>query len=145
MELTQHTDYGLRVLMYAAVHSERRVTMREVASVYGISMEYLRKVVHRLARSGLLETTQGRAGGLTLGQPAETIRIGDVVELLEESTVIVNCDRQPCPLRGACALKRSLDNARHAFLAELNRVTLAEFAADQPTANRLLLREAAVF
>lgn len=143
MELTHHTDYGLRVLMYAATHSERRVTMREIADVYGISMEHLRKVVHKLARSGILITRKGRAGGMTLGQPAETLRLGDLVELLEESTAIINCQRQPCPLRGACALKRSLDSARHAFLAELNRTTLADIAGDRATAHRLFaLREA---
>lgn len=137
MELTQHTDYGLRVLMYAASDPDRLVTMREIARVYGISMEHLRKVVHRLARHGYLSTVKGRAGGMQLGRPAETIRVGDVVELLEESMAIVDCERQPCPLRGACALKRSLDNARHAFLAELNKVTLADLAADQQTSRRL--------
>ncbi|WP_290650600.1 Rrf2 family transcriptional regulator [Aquisalimonas sp.] len=138
MELTQHTDYGLRVLMYAASNPDRLVTMREIARVYGISVEHLRKVVHRLARQGYLNTVKGRAGGMQLGRPAETIRVGDVVELLEESMAIVDCERQPCPLRGACALKRSLENARHAFLAELNKVTLADLAADQQTSRRLL-------
>ncbi|MBA1147885.1 Rrf2 family transcriptional regulator [Ectothiorhodospiraceae bacterium WFHF3C12] len=138
MELTQHTDYGLRVLMYAASNPGRRVTLKEVAAAYSISMEHLRKVVHRLARHGLLVTAKGRSGGFMVSQPAGEIRVGDVVRLLEGSLEIVDCERQPCPLRGACALKRALQQARHAFMEELDKVTLADLVSEGDTVDRLL-------
>jgi len=137
MELTQHTDYGLRVLMYAAIHDERRVTMREIATAYGISMEHLRKVVHRLSRRGFLRTSKGRSGGLELAETAEAIRVGDVVWALEESATIIDCERQPCVLAGACALKCALESARQAFMDQLNSYTLADIVGDKATAARL--------
>jgi Rrf2 family nitric oxide-sensitive transcriptional repressor len=137
MELTQHTDYGLRVLMYAAVHDDRRVTMREIATAYGISMEHLRKVVHRLSRRGFLLTSKGRSGGLELADRADAICIGDVVRSLEDSLSIMDCERQPCVLAGACALKCALESARQAFMAELNTYTLADIIGDRTTAARL--------
>ncbi|WP_420797843.1 Rrf2 family transcriptional regulator [Halorhodospira halochloris] len=63
MQLTYYTDYALRLLLYAAAHHERRITMREVATAYGISLEHLRKIVHQLAQNGYLITSQGRNGG----------------------------------------------------------------------------------
>ncbi|MCH8506371.1 MAG: Rrf2 family transcriptional regulator, partial [Ectothiorhodospiraceae bacterium] len=77
MELTYHTDYAFRVLMYAGAHPDRRVTLAEIARAYDISREHLRKVVHGLAQHGFLATPKGRAGGLTLGRHPRSIRGGD--------------------------------------------------------------------
>ena len=137
MELTYHTDYGLRVLMYAGAHDGRRVTMREISVAYGISLEHLRKVVHRLAQNGFLATTKGRAGGLVLGRSAEEIRVGEVVLALEESMAIVDCGRQPCPLCGCCSLKTVFDSARKAFLDQLNTFTLQDLIGDTDTFSNL--------
>lgn len=137
MELTSLTDYGVRVLMYAAAHEDRRVTLREIAAAYGISLEHLRKVVHRLAQLGYLETTRGRAGGMRLAQKPTAIRVGEVVRGLEHSLTIVDCERQPCPLCGACALKGALDDARGAFIERLNQYTLADLLDHRPMYTRL--------
>ncbi|MFP4129665.1 MAG: RrF2 family transcriptional regulator [Halorhodospira sp.] len=144
MELTYYTDFALRVLLYTAGYPERRVTMREIAGAYGISQEHLRKVVHRLARHGYLQTAQGRTGGMRLARPAAEIRVGEVVELMEDSLELIHCGREPCPLCGACSLKRALDAARDAFLDHLNQVTLAQLLEDPSTAEqvRRLARQA---
>ncbi len=137
MELTYYTDFALRVLLYTAGYPERRVAMREVAGAYGISQEHLRKVVHRLARHGYLQTAQGRSGGMQLARPATEIRVGEIVELMEDSLELIHCGREPCPLCGTCSLKRALDDARDSFLDHLNRITLAELLEDPATADRV--------
>jgi Rrf2 family nitric oxide-sensitive transcriptional repressor len=133
MELTYLTDYALRVLMYAGVHDQRRVTMREIASSYDISLEHLRKVVHQLAALGYIETSRGRGGGLWLAQTPERIGLGGVVTAFERSMEIVDCDRQPCPLRGDCALKGALADARDAFMERLDAYTLADLIGNPRT------------
>lgn len=137
MQLTSLTDYGLRVLMYAGVHADRRVTLREIASAYGISLEHLRKVVHQLAQAGYLQTTRGRTGGMMLACPPGEIRIGDVVLALEHELEIIDCTRQPCPLCDACSLKGVLDDARGAFVGRLNRYTLADLLGHRVTWQRI--------
>lgn len=133
MELTYLTDYGLRVLMYAGAHRGRRITLRELADAYEISIEHLRKVVHRLSRCGYLHTSRGRTGGLRLAHNPEDIRIGDIVTRLEHSLAIIDCNRQPCRLCGICSLKGVLDDARDAFLQRLNQYTLADLIEEQDT------------
>ncbi len=144
MELTSLTDYGVRVLMYTGVHADRRVTLREIASAYDISLEHLRKVVHRLAQVGYLETSRGRAGGMTLAREPAEIRIGEVVLALEHSLSIIDCERQPCPLCGGCSLKHALDDARGAFIERLNHYTLADLLGQQQTYQRLQAIEPAL-
>lgn len=138
MELTSLTDYGVRVLMYAGAHTDRRVTLREISLAYGISLEHLRKVVHRLAQLGYLHTIRGRAGGMTLAREPDDIRIGDVVMGLEQSLRIVDCERQPCPLCGACSLKEALDDARGAFIDRLNHYTLADLLGHRQLHSRIM-------
>ena len=44
MRFTLHTDYGLRVLLYAAAHPDRVVTTAEIGAAYGISKHHLVRV-----------------------------------------------------------------------------------------------------
>ncbi|HVK31046.1 MAG TPA: Rrf2 family transcriptional regulator [Burkholderiaceae bacterium] len=130
MRLTQHTDYAIRVLMFATSlwDSERLASIREIAEAYGVSENHLMKVVHRLGQAGLLHTQRGRNGGLRLARDPARTRLGDVVRAMEEDMALVECftDHSTCPLSGACALANALDKARAAFLAELDRHTLAD-------------------
>jgi Rrf2 family transcriptional regulator, nitric oxide-sensitive transcriptional repressor len=130
MRLTQHTDYALRVLMYAASlwPDGRLASIQEIARDYGISRNHLMKVVHRLAQLGLLHTRRGRNGGLRLASDPATTHLGKVVRAVEEDMAITECFAGPssCPLQGACATAEALERARAAFLAELDRTTLAD-------------------
>lgn len=141
MQLTRFTDLGLRVLMYVA-HAEGRaapVTRPELARFYRVSAEHLRKVVHRLASEGVLATVPGRGGGIRLGRAAHTIRLGTVVTLLEPDFAIVDCAALQCVLRGPCSLKTALDEAARAFVAALDRYSLADVLA-QPAMRAQVLR-----
>jgi Rrf2 family nitric oxide-sensitive transcriptional repressor len=132
MRLTDYTDYTLRVLMFCATHPERSVTIAELAQGYAISKNHLMKIVNDLARQGLLQTTRGRGGGLRLLKPASEIRIGDVVRQSETDFRLVECfdaDHNTCTLTGYCMLKQVIKKAEQSFLAELDRVTLADVTA----------------
>ncbi|HYF61091.1 MAG TPA: Rrf2 family transcriptional regulator [Burkholderiaceae bacterium] len=136
MRLAQHTDYGIRVLIYAAVlwPTGKLASIPEIAQAYGISQNHLMKVVHRLGLLGLLHTQRGRNGGLRLTRDPSTLRLGQVVKLLEADMTLVVCssDTKPaCPLAGMCRFASALDEAKAAFLDALDRYTLAD-AAEAP-------------
>ena len=62
MHLTVFSDYTLRVLMYLALDRKRLATIPEIAAAYGIPENHLMKVVHQLARAGVIEI-RSRQGG----------------------------------------------------------------------------------
>lgn len=131
MRLTSFTDYGLRLLMRMAGARGRALSTAELADDLGLSRNHLAKIVQRLARAGVIETRRGGGGGAVLAMPPGEIRLGLVVRLLEEGQPLVEClgaDGGACSLDGRCRLKARLRSAERAFLADLDRATLADIA-----------------
>lgn len=130
MQLTSFSDYALRVLMYAHAADDRLVTIEEMASSYRISRAHLMKVVNALTRAGYLTAVRGRTGGVKLAKPAEEIRLGDVIRATEPDFALVECfsTGSMCVINGCCRLPVVLRRALGAFLAELDKHTVASIA-----------------
>jgi Rrf2 family transcriptional regulator, nitric oxide-sensitive transcriptional repressor len=140
MRLTLHTDYSLRVLMFAALKGETLSTIGEIAEHFDISRTHLMKVVNALGRAGYLDTVRGKNGGFRLAKKPSQIKVGAVVRDLEEDLSIVGCMQQKnyCPIEAACVLRGALGEATMAFLAVLDRYTLADLAKPRKPLAKLL-------
>lgn len=131
MRLTAFTDFGLRALMRLAGEPDRIFTTSEIAREFDISRNHLTKVVGELADAGFITTQRGAGGGFKLARPAAQISIGEVVRHLEARHAIVDCFRRDgggCVLTPHCRLKGRLTMAANAFLAELDKSSLADCA-----------------
>jgi Rrf2 family transcriptional regulator, nitric oxide-sensitive transcriptional repressor len=136
MRFTRYTDYAMRVLVHLAAHDGQTVSIQEIARAYGISKDHLMKVVQQLSRAGFVSAQRGRGGGLRLGRPATEIRIGEVVRETEDGFQLVDCGN--CKVAPICGLPRALNEATAAFLAVLDRQTLAMVVTDHAATRRLL-------
>ncbi|WP_112322831.1 RrF2 family transcriptional regulator [Oceanibium sediminis] len=131
MRLTSFTDYGLRMLMRMASQPDDAHSSADLAEEFGLSRNHLAKIMQRLSRAGLIETRRGGGGGAVLARPAEEIRLGAVIRLLEEGQAMVECfgsESGTCTIEPQCRLKARLKSAENAFLADLDRTTLADIA-----------------
>lgn len=143
MRLTKYSDGALRALIYLGLHAEAppaRIT--DIAHRMGISEDHLAKVIARLAQLGFVETLRGRDGGVRLARPASEIVVGEVVRATEDNLNLVECfdaETNRCPIAPACHLAGVLDEALGAFLAVLDRYTLADLVARPRTLTRLLV------
>jgi Rrf2 family nitric oxide-sensitive transcriptional repressor len=124
VKLTLFTDYAMRTLLYLGARPERLCSIGEVAQAYRISQNHLMKVVVELVRSGHVESVRGRSGGIRLGLPPEEINIGAVVRHTEDGFELVDCS--DCVVAPACGLTGVLTEALGAFMAVLDRYTLAD-------------------
>src|SRR5262245_171205 len=140
MQLTQFSDYSLRLLLYLAAHPDRAVSLQEVSQSYGVSHHHLVKVSQRLIKQGLVGSVRGRNGGLRLAKPARDINVGALVRATEPHMHLVECfDRETntCPIDGSCGLKGVLRRAQTAFLSVLDGHTLADFLPRAPALIKL--------
>ena len=129
MRLTAFTDYGLRVLMRLADDPAASLTTEALARELALSRHHLQKVVQALARAGWVATRRGAGGGFTLAVEPAALSVGAVVRRLEEPQPLVECfraDGGACRLTPRCALRHRLARAREAFLADLDRTSLAD-------------------
>lgn len=131
MRLTSFTDYGLRMLMRMAGAPDEGFSTAELAEEFGLSRHHLTKIIQKLAKAGYVTTRRGSGGGATLARPAAEIRLGEIIRLLEEGQPLVECfasNGGDCTIDGRCRLKARLRSAEAAFLADLDRSTLADIA-----------------
>lgn len=124
MRLTRYTDYALRVLLYLGAQPDRVCSIAEIARAYGISQNHLMKVAHDLGKAGYVEGVRGRSGGIRLAKPANRINVGAVVRHTEEGFELADCGT--CVIAPACGLTGVLAEALTAFMAVLDRYTLAD-------------------
>jgi Rrf2 family nitric oxide-sensitive transcriptional repressor len=124
MRLTRYTDYALRVLLYLGAQPDRVCSIAEIARAYDISQNHLMKVAHDLGKAGYVEGVRGRSGGIRLAKPANRINVGAVVRHTEEGFDLADCGT--CVIAPACGLAGVLTEALTAFMAVLDRYTLAD-------------------
>ena len=128
MQLTYHTDYALRLLIYMVSRPGRKVTTREVAEFYGVSVNHLTKVAKALTKAGWLTTTRGTGGGLMLAVHTPAAKVGEIVRQTENWALVECFDLKTntCPIAGACALKPILHQAQRAFFDVLDGYRVAD-------------------
>lgn len=130
MRLNDTTDVALRVMIYAASLGAQRFTIDQVVAAYGVPRSTVMKVVNALTQGGFLTAQRGRAGGLNLARGAEEIGVGAIVRHMETDFALVECLRagNGCAITRSCRLIAPLAEARAAFLAALDRYSVADIA-----------------
>ncbi|WP_111748765.1 RrF2 family transcriptional regulator [Salinisphaera orenii] len=141
MQLTTHTDYALRLLMYLAARNEAMpATVDAVAARYGVSVNHMAKVAQTLVGLGHVYSRRGRGGGLELARAPAAINVGALVRETENLRLL-ECfgPDSTCPIAPACRLKRILGSAQAEFLAVLDGYTLADLTTNADDLRALLM------
>ncbi|MCJ7769210.1 MAG: RrF2 family transcriptional regulator [Dehalococcoidales bacterium] len=108
MKVSTKGQYGTRLLLDLAMHlDEERVLLRDIASRQDISLFYLERIIAPLVAAGIVRTTRGPKGGISLAKPPEQINLSEVIQLLEGSTAPVECVNDPavCNRSDMCATR----------------------------------------
>lgn len=128
MQLTQFTDYSLRALIYIALRKES-CTIKDITEAYGISNNHMVKIIHNLAKLGLIKTIRGKNGGILMAAQSEAINLGQLIAQLEPHFDLVPCfnkEKANCCIAPVCKLRGVLHEAQAAFMSVLKHYTLAD-------------------
>ncbi len=140
MRLTRYTDFCFRVLMHVGLKGDSLSTTKEISDHYQISNNHLMKVVYDLNVMGYLETVRGKNGGIRLGRAPQEINLGMLIRETETDAALVECQTagDQCRISARCRLRGILGEALEAFLAVLDRYTLADLLEPKDELARLL-------
>ena len=128
MKLNHFTDFSMRVLIQLNHTSEKKNSLDGLTQVLNISRNHLIKVVQFLSKNNLVETQRGKNGGIKISENARKIKLGDLIDLLEQDkTPIINCKSKPCLFFNKnCRLKLLFNEAYDSFLLSLNQYTIMD-------------------
>jgi len=133
MKLSRHSEYAFRALIFLALEPDHKFRIEDIAKAHNIPRNHLVKVVAHLVKKGYVATHRGRYGGVSLGKPAESILMGDLIRemdhLQQDDDGCGECLMRPlhdCPIVDICQLSGDLREASEAFYTTLNRSSLAQ-------------------
>jgi len=131
MQLTRAGEYAIKSLVYLAAQApDARVMASEVAEAERIPVNFVRKILESLAKTGLVKSFRGAGGGFTLGQPAAAITLSQIIEAVEGPFALNQCfTASGCPQQIECPLSPVWREAQDAVQAVLGRYSLADIVA----------------
>jgi len=108
MKLSTRTRYGTRALLELALHREEEpVFLKDIAREQQISLSYLEQLIAPLIAGGILRSTKGPRGGISLAKNPEEIKLSEITRVLEGSVAPVDCVNDPgtCDRSGFCVTR----------------------------------------
>ena len=134
MKLSTKGRYGTRALLDVALHQEDSpVQLKVIAQRQQISLHYLEHIIAPLIAAGLLRSTRGAYGGVSLGKPPQEIVLSEVIQILEGSITPVECVDDPnvCSRADICATRDVWTDVKKAMAGVLESVTLQDLVERQ--------------
>ena len=108
MKLSTRTRYGTRALLELALRrGEEPVFLKEIAREQEISLPYLEHIIAPLIAGGIVRSTKGPRGGISLARNPGDIKLIEITRLLEGSLSPVECIDNPggCTRSSACVTR----------------------------------------
>ncbi len=135
MHLTKKGEYGLRALINIGIAGEvgrAHVSVSELTGLSQLPLKYVEQILHQLRLAGYVDTRRGKYGGYFLRKPANQIKIGEIVRLLDGPLAPISCASQTayapctCPDEAHCGLRMLMVDVRNAIANILDKYTLAD-------------------
>jgi Rrf2 family protein len=126
MQITHQADYAIRTVAYLAmVEPGQKVATSKIADDYRIPPSFLTKIVSQLSIAGLIHTSRGARGGVSLARPPEKVSILDVLEAIDGPIALNACvgDPECCPFSHDCVLHMFWSETSEDLIARLQHTT----------------------
>ena len=133
LRLSKKTDYALIALKdLASSPPGTSSSAREIAARYDIPVEFMAKVLQKLAKDGLLASQQGTHGGYLLGRPATDMSVADVIQAIDGPLMVTACSdvNETCDQYSKCNVRDPLWRLKDRIVQVLTSLTIHELARD---------------
>jgi Rrf2 family protein len=128
MQITRQADYAVRaVLFLARIGSSQRAATSQVAQNQRIPPSFLAKIVSQLSIAGLLHTSRGARGGVTLGREPKDITLLEVVEAIDGPIMLNECvNGGACTFEPDCPLRPIWRDTQEELVKRLKSTNFAQ-------------------
>jgi Rrf2 family iron-sulfur cluster assembly transcriptional regulator len=133
MRLSNKAQYAVRAMVRLSLESpDAPVSSKTLADLEGISLTFLEQILAKLRRGKIVESVRGPGGGFVLARSADTIRVDEIIESVEEPLMPVACmdEKGICQCEELCDTHRVWAGLGHRIKNFLASITLAELTRD---------------
>lgn len=133
MQITRQADYAVRAVMYLAqLGEDQRAATSQIAQEQQIPPSFLAKIVSQLSVAGLLQTSRGARGGVSLAKPPQEISLLEVVEAIDGPILLNECVANgACTFGDICAMKPVWCDAQAELVQRLRNTTFDQFTPER--------------
>jgi len=139
MQITRQADYAVRAVLYLAkMGSERRAATSQIAEEQQIPPSFLAKIVSQLSVAGLLQTSRGARGGVSLARTPEKISLLEVVEAIDGPILLNECvaENGSCTFEDDCPISPVWCEAQSELVQNLRTSTFDQFLNGNSAKNK---------
>jgi len=132
MQITRQADYAVRaILCLAQIGNNGRVSTSHVAKEQKIPSSFLAKIISQLSIAGLLHTSRGARGGVTLAREPKNITLLEVVEAIDGPIQLNVCVGVPgtCPFEPNCTVRLVWCDAQNELVTKLRNTNFAQLVS----------------
>jgi Rrf2 family protein len=108
MQITRQADYAVRAVLHLArMNNGERASTSTVAQEQHIPPSFLAKIISQLSIAGLLHTSRGAHGGVTLARHPKDITMLEVIEAIDGPIQLNKCvgESGVCSFEDNCPIK----------------------------------------
>ena len=129
MQITRQADYAVRAVLHLArMGNTERAATSSVAKEQNIPPSFLAKIISQLSIAGLLHTSRGARGGVTLARDPGEITLLEVVEAIDGPIQLNECvgNDGVCTFDDNCPIKPVWCNAQEELVNRLKSTNFAD-------------------
>lgn len=136
MQITRQADYAVRAVLHLARNGEQRTATSSIAEEQHIPPSFLAKIISQLSIAGLLHTSRGARGGVTLARNPAEITLLEVIEAIDGPIQLNECvgDAGACSFDENCPLRPVWCEAQEELVGRLKATNFADMVAKGQTA-----------
>lgn len=137
MQITRQADYAVRAVHYLSkIGPERRAATSQIAEEQSIPPSFLAKIVSQLSVAGLLQTSRGARGGVSLARSPEHISLLEVVEAIDGPILLNECvgENGGCQFGDDCPMRPVWCDAQVELVSRLKGTSFAQFLQPETVA-----------
>jgi Rrf2 family protein len=131
MQITRQADYAVRAVLNLSRSGDQRIATSAIAEAQHIPPSFLAKIISQLSIAGLLHTSRGARGGVTLARDAKDITLLEVVEAIDGPIQLNECvgDNGICSFDETCPLRPVWCDAQEDLIGRLKSTNFANMMA----------------
>ena len=132
MQITRQADYATRAVLYLARHQNgKHIATSRIAREQNIPPSFLAKIISQLSIAGLLHTSRGANGGISLARDPKQITLLQVIEAIDGPIRLNACvtSKDVCALEANCPMQSVWCDAQNDLITRLTTTNFAQLDA----------------